>query len=200
MGGLDWTPPVVYRSPRPRWRRYASVVASFALFALALPHSALASGPGSERVLQLINQERANAGLAPLVADPSLGTAADSYARVLAITGCWAHTCGDVPDFTQRAANAGYGDWTALGENLAAGNGSAEAIVANWMQSPEHRANILNPSFTETGVATAQGGRMGGYWVQEFGSRGAAAPAFAPVIDDSGDAPASDDGSLEPSD
>jgi uncharacterized protein YkwD len=135
----------------------------------------LAVDPGAPdliyRVVELTNVERQNAGLAPLTLEPSLTQAAQDYAGVLASSNCFAHTCGAVPDFSQRVANAGYSGWMALGENIAAGQPSADDVVAAWMASPGHRANILNPAYTEIGVGEAPGGAYGISWTQEFGTR-----------------------------
>jgi len=136
------------------------------------------------RVLDLTNAEREKAGLAPLTASPELQDAAQSYSQVLASTGCFEHTCGSVPNFADRDGQAGYTGWTALGENIAAGYPTPEAVVAGWMASPGHRANILSPNFTELGVGlTSADNRFGTYWAQEFGAR-----------DDAGDAGAKDAG------
>ena len=157
-------------------------------------HPALAelSGPAA-RVLELTNIERQNAGLSPLASSPQLGQAAQAYSQVLASGGCFAHTCGPVPDMAQRIEQAGYTGWTAVGENIAAGYQTPEAVVAGWMASPGHRANILNPQYTEIGIGLVTNGKMpyGTYWTQDFGTRpGGAAPAFQPVFeqDPSGDA------------
>ncbi len=123
------------------------------------------------RVIQLTTMERQKAGLASLANQASLQQAAAAYASVLASSGCFAHTCGPVPAFTRRAENAGYAGWTALAENLAAGQRTAEDVVAAWMSSPGHRANILNASLREIGAGEVTGGPMGNYWVQLFGAR-----------------------------
>ena len=124
------------------------------------------------RVLELTNAERQNAGLAPLELSPALENAAQSYSVVLASSGCFDHTCGPVPSFADRDGQAGYTDWTDIGENIAAGFATPEAVVESWMASPGHRANILSSQFTEIGVGVTSGGGMyGTYWAQEFGTR-----------------------------
>jgi uncharacterized protein YkwD len=124
------------------------------------------------RVLELTNAERANAGLAPLSISGELQDAAAGYSQVLASTGCFAHTCGPMPDLAERDNQSGYSGWTALGENIAAGYPTPEAVVAGWMASPGHRANILSPNFTEIGIGVTSGtGTYGVYWAEEFGSR-----------------------------
>ena len=142
-----------------------------------------ATDPAS-RVVELTNVERQKAGLAPLAAQANLTQAATGHAGVLASGSCFAHTCGPVPDFAERAKQAGYTNWSALAENIAAGQRTPEAVVQAWMESPGHRANILNPQYTEIGVGLATGGRMGNYWAQSFGARrgvAISAPAQAPT-------------------
>ena len=144
---------------------------------LRSPFPALAGGaPDMNRVLELTNVERQNAGLAPLTLSPQLNDAAQHYSEVLASDGCFGHTCGPVPDMTQRDALAGYSGWSAIGENIAAGYASPEAVVAGWMASPGHRENILSPDYREIGIGVSAGGEYGVYWTQEFGGRGGGAP------------------------
>lgn len=169
----------------PRWLAAALVTVAL-LPGLALPFvrptSAKAASNPFGQVIDLTNAERQRAGLAPLFYNPQLAQAAQGYASVLAGGSCWAHTCGPVPDFSQRIVNAGYSGWTALGENIAGGQPTPESVVAAWMASPGHRANILNPAFTEIGVGSAIGGTYGIYWSQEFGARrGFVPPPAAPV-------------------
>ncbi len=148
-----------------------SVAICFLLVLAIAPVSNVAAAPAdrdtfTSRVLDLTNAERANAGLPPLTLSPELQDAAQSYSDVLASSGCFAHTCGPMPDFSSRDEAAGYTDWTSLGENIAFGYATPEDVVAGWMASPGHRANILSPNFTEIGV-----GLEGTYWTQEFGAR-----------------------------
>ena len=135
------------------------------------------------RVMELTNLERQKAGLGPLALSSELSGAAQEYSQVLASTGCFEHTCGAVPNFADRAGQAGYTGWTALAENIAAGYPSAEAVVSGWMNSPGHRANILSPKYTEIGVGMVDGGgKFGTYWAEEFGARpGVSAPPEAPA-------------------
>ncbi len=124
------------------------------------------------QVLDLTNRERQNAGLDALVLSPELREAAQGYSQVLATGDCFSHTCGPVPDFAERDAQAGYNDWTSIGENIAGGHPTPEAVVAGWMASPGHRANILSTSFTEIGIGVTSGpGPYGWYWTEEFGAR-----------------------------
>ncbi|MGL4879776.1 MAG: CAP domain-containing protein, partial [Waterburya sp.] len=65
--------------------------------------------------------------------------------------------------------NAGY-QYSTAGENVAAGYLDAEAVVAGWMGSEGHRANILNASFEELGVGYGTSDDGTSYWTQNFGS------------------------------
>ena len=157
--------------------RHLTVTAVLVLLAVvAAPPSGAAAEPVAAReaftarVVELTNAERARAGLAPLMINPNLVGAAQGYAEVLASGDCFAHTCGPVPELERRIEQAGYTAWIALGENIASGYPSPEQVVATWMASAGHRANILNPDFAEVGVGLAPGGRHGGIsWVQAFG-------------------------------
>jgi uncharacterized protein YkwD len=72
----------------------------------------------------------------------------------------------------ERARQHGYA-WRAIGENIAAGQGEPRQVVAGWLASPGHCANILAPDFTEMGAAYALGAKAARqiYWTQVFGSR-----------------------------
>lgn len=68
----------------------------------------------------------------------------------------------------ERAENAGY-DWRALGENVAWNSVTPEDVVSGWMRSPGHCANIMNPQFTEIGIAYVQTDDSQTWWTQDFG-------------------------------
>jgi uncharacterized protein YkwD len=125
-----------------------------------------------QRVVDLTNARRAEAGLRPLRLNAQLSQAAQSYSEVLAGSDCFAHTCGPVPEMANRVEGAGYGDWQAIGENIAAGYATPDDVVEGWMNSPGHRKNILSPSFSEIGIGLVTGrGAYGTYWTQDFGNR-----------------------------
>jgi uncharacterized protein YkwD len=146
------------------------------------------------RVLDLTNSQRHQAGLGPLTLSAQLSAAAQKYSQVLASSGCFEHTCGPVPNFIDRIGQTGYSGWTSLGENIAAGYPTPEAVVGGWMASPGHRENILSPNYREIGIGIVNdSGQMGTYWTQEFGTRPGAAASASPVATD-GQPPASDDG------
>lgn len=121
----------------------------------------------AEQVLELVNARRAEAGLEPL----SMNAALVSVARVRAaeIVQGVSHTRpNDTSCFT--AWEEGGVGYSGAGENLAAGQWSAESAMNAWMNSEGHRANILNGSFTQIGIACyyAPDSPYGYYWVQCF--------------------------------
>jgi uncharacterized protein YkwD len=157
-----------------RWQGLAAVGSALVCVALwTTPASAESDvDPKIARALELTNTERRNYGVGPLVLSGELSRAAQAYSLVLATTGCFAHTCGPLPDLAERLESTGYSDWMVIAENIAGGYETPEAAVRGWMNSPGHRRNILSPMFTEIGVGIATGGgKFGIYWTQNFGVR-----------------------------
>lgn len=113
-------------------------------------------------VVKLVNQIRAEAGLKPLTVHTNLTKMAKIKAVEMYNRNYFNHTSPvygspfemmDAFDITYRYA----------GENIAKGQWSAKEVVQDWMDSPGHRANILNKHYNLIGV-----GYYNGYWVQEF--------------------------------
>ncbi|GHH86842.1 CAP domain-containing protein [Streptomyces capitiformicae] len=117
-------------------------------------------------VLQLVNEERAKAGCDPVAANSTLAKLAQLFSEDMALRAFFDHTNPDGLDPWDRAAALGI---TGLGgENIARGQATAEAVMEAWMNSPGHRANILNCDFKTLGVGVhmADGGP---WWTQDFG-------------------------------
>jgi uncharacterized protein YkwD len=157
----------------------ATASASATTSATATTSAATATGtpaPDSDaawedRVLQLVNQERATAGCASVASEPHLKTAAIAHSTDMATNAYFSHTSQDGRTMVNRVEAAGYTDWSRLGENIAAGQRSPEAVMDAWMHSDGHRANILNCAFTELGVGLAWSSSGTPYWTQDFGTR-----------------------------
>jgi uncharacterized protein YkwD len=117
-------------------------------------------------VLALVNQERTAAGCAPVVADAGLAGVARAHSADMRDRNYFSHTTpeGVGPFDRARAAGVGY----ARAENIARGQADAAAVMQGWMDSPGHRANILDCSLTKLGVGVAEGPR-GPWWTQLFG-------------------------------
>ena len=107
-----------------------------------------------EQLLALANQARAEAGAGRLRWDPALAAAALNHCRRMAAEGPIAHRYGGEPDLTGRAGQAGA-HFDLIEENVAVGP-SADAIHEEWMQSPGHRQNLLNPEIDHVGVAVVE--------------------------------------------
>lgn len=121
------------------------------------------------RMIDAVNAERAKHKASAVRGEETLMQIADFYACRLVEGGFFAHEDpfgGSTLD--TRAADFGYA-FLKIGENLAAGQESVDEALAAWLASPTHRAILLDPAFTEIGVAIKAGGPNGVYWVQEFG-------------------------------
>jgi hypothetical protein len=125
----------------------------------------------SRTVIDLANTNRGKGALAILTPNPILERAAQEKANDMAEKGYFAHTSpeGKTPWYWFKSA--GY-TFMYAGENLAVNFTDSNEVDKAWMNSPGHRANILNGKFTEIGVATAEGmyqGRQTTFVVQMFG-------------------------------
>jgi uncharacterized protein YkwD len=129
-------------------------------------------------ILQQVNQARAiprNCGgqafaaAAPLTWNVRLARSALAHSRDMAARNYFSHTDKGGSHAGVRAQHAGY-RWQRIGENLAAGQGSAKQAVAGWLASPSHCPNIMNPHFTEMGAAYAVNPESDAliYWTQVF--------------------------------
>jgi Cysteine-rich secretory protein family len=126
------------------------------------------------------NQNRTENNLPALTVSPLLQAAAQEKANDEATKDYFAHTSPQGLTPWYWFENVGY-NFDYAGENLAVNFTDSQDVTAAWMNSPEHRANILSTDFTQIGIATAQGvynGQEATYVVEEFGTP---APAAAPV-------------------
>ena len=133
--------------------------------------------------LCLVNDQRAAHGLAPLQADGALAAAATGHSLDMAAHDYFDHIGPGGGDPLARIRRAGYIGSSrnfAVGENIAAATGSMgtpAATVGRWMQSPDHRANILSPTFRDTGIGVAAaapallGRGRGATYTEDFGVR-----------------------------
>ncbi|MFF1377958.1 CAP domain-containing protein [Streptomyces sp. NPDC058308] len=117
-------------------------------------------------VITLVNQERAKAGCRPVQADDRLAALAGAFSADMAERDFFDHTDPDGATPWDRADKAGISGLG--GENIARGQADARSVMAAWMDSPGHRANILNCDYKTLGVGVhfAPGGP---WWTQDFG-------------------------------
>lgn len=125
-----------------------------------------------QKVLDLTNQERTKRGLRPLALQTELANSASWHAKDLSKRDTLSHSDHLGRSAAERAEAFGYGSWTRIGENVAAGQQSPEQVLQSWLASPLHRQNILDPQFTDVGIGYAENleGSLGHYWVQAFGA------------------------------
>ncbi|HET7897713.1 MAG TPA: CvpA family protein [Flavisolibacter sp.] len=118
------------------------------------------------QMLQLVNQERVKRGLSALKADPKLTQVARAHSTDMFARGYFSHYTPEKADPFDRMKKAGVKFLTA-GENLALGR-TLKICHEGLMNSPGHRANILNPSFGRLGIGIMDGGIYGLMISQEF--------------------------------
>lgn len=116
----------------------------------------------ASKVVALVNKERAAAGLKPLVVHTNLTKMAKTKAIDMFKNNYFSHTSPKYGSPFDMMDASGI-TYRYAGENIGKGQRSAEEVVRDWMNSPGHKANILNPRYNLIGV-----GYYNGYWVQEF--------------------------------
>lgn len=127
-------------------------------------------------VVRLTNDIRSQNGLSQLTINLELQDAAVGHSQDLAFQDFFSHTGLDGQEPWDRAIEAGY-NYRTIGENIAAGQLTPQEVVQAWFDSPSHRVNLLNPSFTEIGVGyTFLQNDTGNinfnhYWTQLLGSQ-----------------------------
>ena len=106
-----------------------------------------------EKIFSLVNEARVGNGLSPLVRVDTLDALALEHSQDMAKAGILSHDGFDArADSIERLLGSSY-----VGENVAVGYESAKAFVDGWLNSPGHRANIMNSSYRRTGVGYYEG-------------------------------------------
>jgi uncharacterized YkwD family protein/spore coat assembly protein SafA len=119
------------------------------------------------QVIQLTNQERAKNGLRPLAANWELSRVARYKSNDMRDKRYFEHTSPTYGSPFTMMKNFGI-SYRSAGENIAAGQRTAQEVVNSWMNSAGHRQNILSPNFNQIGVGYSSGGSYGTYWTQMF--------------------------------
>lgn len=126
-----------------------------------------------QRVVTLTNNKRTARGCRALRRNDALDQAAQTHTRKMAARGANGTLSHELPGEAgvgTRIRRAGY-DWRGWGENVAAGQTTARAVMRTWMNSSGHRRNILNCRFRHIGVGLAYASTGRPYWTQDFGYR-----------------------------
>ena len=119
----------------------------------------------AEQVVDLVNAERAKAGLGALTLDRNIESAA--LVRAKEIETSFSHTRPNGSSFSTVLTENGI-SYQGSGENIAWGQRTPEEVMNGWMNSEGHRANILNSRFTKIGVGYYQNSAGRNYWTQLF--------------------------------
>ncbi|MFJ6383972.1 CAP domain-containing protein [Kitasatospora sp. NPDC092039] len=165
------TPAASTVKPAPSATRSATAAQPAPKRATAAPPAGGGASPSyAQQVVDLVNVERSKAGCGPVSAEPRLASAAQSHSDDMADRGYFDHASPEGNHADHRIEAAGY-SWSTWGENIARGQKDPAAVMVSWMNSPGHRANILNCSFKQLGVGVRTG-TNGPWWTQVF-----AAPA-----------------------
>jgi uncharacterized protein YkwD len=144
-------------------RRFALFAATPALLVSAAPaHAAVPALPAPapaatlmSQVVTMTNQQRHAHGCGLVAVDRELTVASVRQSSYMARTGIFTHVWRDGSTFVTRAHRAGYQQ--PAGENIAWGYPTAAEVVAAWMASPRHRANILNCGARSIGTGVTYG-------------------------------------------
>jgi uncharacterized YkwD family protein len=122
-----------------------------------------------QQMLDLVNGERAKGGLAPLKADTTLTKVARLKSQDMISNNYFAHQSPTYGSPFEMMSKYGV-TYRSAGENIA-GNSSVTGAFQAWMNSPGHRANILNSQYNLTGIGIVHGGPYGIIFTQEFVGR-----------------------------
>lgn len=117
------------------------------------------------RIVELVNEERAKAGINPLTLQENVTEAAQ--VRAVECETLFSHTRPNGTSFSTALKEAGV-SYRGAGENIAWGQKTPEQVMQGWMNSAGHRANILNEKYTTIGVGYYQNAAGVNYWSQLF--------------------------------
>lgn len=123
-----------------------------------------------QQVVDLTNRERARYGLKPLKLNWELSRVARYKSADMRDRNYFSHTSPTYGSPFDMMKHFGI-SYRSAGENIAAGQTTAQQVVKAWMNSEGHRKNILSSHFTEIGVGYASGGKQRHYWTQMFISK-----------------------------
>lgn len=122
-------------------------------------------------MLAIINATRVRAGVKELNLCPAINRAAQLYAEQMAATGLFAHVGADGSKAWERMKAQAY-NWRSAGENIARGQDDVDVVMAAWIASPGHYANLINSNFRHVGLGLTVDASGSKWWVQDFGSGG----------------------------
>ncbi len=131
------------------------------------PPAVSAPLPIAAECVQMVNNERAAVGIAPVASHPALQKAAELHSTDQAKRKKMTHTGSNGSNAGRRISAQGY-NWATWGENVAAGQGDCATVMDAWMNSAGHRANILNPAFVSIGMGAVKATDGTIYWTMDL--------------------------------
>ncbi|KAF1773105.1 CAP domain [Phytophthora cactorum] len=122
-------------------------------------------------LLAAVNKERAAVGLPSLCMNTKLQSAAQKHSNDMAANNFMSHTGSNGSSMSQRITASGF-KWTAIAENVAAGQKDVTTVMQAWMNSAGHKKNILGSKYKMFGCGYAYNANSiyKRYWTQEFGT------------------------------
>lgn len=153
----NYTPLLLHRSALVI---YVLVVFVFNILVGQLDFSKAYAAVDASTLYELHNSNRASNGLSSLTKNQQLVTSATNKAQAMLESNCWDHYCPSGTSPWTFILNAGY-EYIYAGENLGEGFTNSNTLMNAWMNSPTHRANVLNGNFTEIGIGFAHGSFQG---------------------------------------
>ena len=149
-------------------RKFTRISSVIALFVASLAAAQQFEPASEQQIVQLVNLERAKAGLPPLTVDERLTRIAREHSQLLAAQHALSHQFPGEPDVRHRVAATGL-RFDISGENVAY-DADAASAHRSLMNSPPHRANILRPQFTAIGIGVVRSGNLI-YVTEDFAHR-----------------------------
>jgi uncharacterized protein YkwD len=124
-----------------------------------------------EKIFRAVNRVREKKGLSPLQDNPQLQRAARRHSEDMAARSFFGHLSPDGGDVVDRLRVEGIEEFAAVGENIFTGKNvvdPGQLVVEEWLKSPSHRQNLLNPRYTAGGVGIARGAKAKIYVTQVY--------------------------------
>ncbi|GAA4953693.1 uncharacterized protein YkwD [Nonomuraea thailandensis] len=135
------------------------------------PSSGAVGTAEENEVVRLVNEERAKGGCSAVKHDPQLRAAAFGHSSDMAAKNYFDHTSKDGRSFMDRIRAAGFTGGSGWAENIAKGQRTPAQVMQSWMNSPGHKANIMNCKYNLIGVGVAKDSSGTLYWTQNFAAR-----------------------------
>jgi len=164
------TPPEAQAPTSPAPTSTSTTTSSTDTTPLPVPTVSGVMSADEQTIVDLVNQQRQQAGVAALQVSSQLVEEAQIQSTDMAELNDMDHVLpgSALPTLQDRVQYVGY-NYSYLGENIAFNYPDDNSVMTAWMNSPDHRANILDPDFTQIGVGIAYDSQGEPYYTQEFG-------------------------------